>query len=104
MKRGAENDPSLDEGWRETLTSGKKAGDFWEFTENTEWFIQNLKTIEKKYPGQVVLVYDQNIVFSSEDGKEVINKISSLGLERNQCYVCYVPKPGEYSLLYARIV
>lgn len=93
--RGAEDELNLDEGWRETLTNEKRVGDLWEFIKNTEWFIQNLKTIKKKYTGQVVLVCNQDIVFSSEDSNEVINKISSLGLEPNQCYVSYVPNPGK---------
>lgn len=97
------SDPSrIDiEGWKEILSNDKKMGDFWEFMENSQWFSRNLEQIKEMYGGKVVLIYNQEIVFSSEDSNEVINKITSLGLESNQCIVCYIPKPGEGSLLYA---
>ena len=96
------SDPSrIDlEGWKETLANDKKMGDFWEFMQNTQWFSQNLEKIKEVYGGKVVLIHNQKIVFSSEDSNEVINKITSLELESNQCIVYCIPKPGEESLLY----
>ena len=97
------SDPScIDiEGWEKILGDNKKMGDFWELMENTQWLSQNLEQIKETYEGKVVLIYNQEIVFSSEDYDEVKNKITSLGLEPSQYIVYYIPKPGEDSVLYA---
>ncbi len=91
---------SFDESTRDAFLNEETWGLAWEYLQNGEWCKGNLVWIKEKYPGQVVLIFDRKIFFNGEDPEETRTKLRSLGNRKNECYVYYVPKKGENSLLY----
>lgn len=72
---------------------------------NLEWFEVNSEVIHKEYPGTIVGVLDQAIIFSVtglEDYKKEIAKLDN-NPNRSHLYTRYVQKQGEIFILRAQI-
>ncbi|MEA2075810.1 MAG: hypothetical protein U9O85_08820 [Euryarchaeota archaeon] len=82
------------------VISNKKGWESGEkYLENALWLKDHLKEVEKKYEGQVVIVRDEKIVFSSKSPDDVRAELQALDTyERNQSYIFYLPKENEIAL------
>jgi len=69
------------------------------YIENAMWFKENSEDVKQKHKGQVIVVQDKEVIFSSEKPEEVRKKLRSFNqIQRIQSYIFYIPREGEMAL------
>lgn len=77
---------------KKLLMERKTWVNLWEYARNSKWWQQLPEEATKQHAGQIILVFDQSIIFSGSDAEEAKEKLRSLGDVMNQCYVRYIPQ------------
>ena len=70
-----------------------------EYGKNSNWFRQHFDEMQERYAGQVVLVLNKEVVFSTEDTEEARRRLRSLGDQIDSCYVRCVPRVEEMRMM-----
>jgi len=69
------------------------------YLDNAKWLKENISTLGRGHEGEIIIVRDQEIIFSSDNPTAVRRELQALDIEeRNQSYVCYIPKEKEITL------
>lgn len=69
------------------------------YLDNANWFKENISTLGSGHEGEIIIVKDHKILFSSDNPNTIRRELQALDIEeRNQSYVCYIPKNKEITL------